>query len=82
MEMKKGNLIIGLMVGVFVFSAHAFGANYTITDLGTINGTTSQAYGINDTGQVVVSQVLQRTIMRLSGTVPMACRILVLLAGK
>jgi len=44
-------LVVGMSILTATFAATSF--SYTVTDLGTLGGSSSQAYGINDTGQVV-----------------------------
>lgn len=44
-------LVLGMSILSATFAATSF--SYTVTDLGTLGGSSSQAYGINDTGQVV-----------------------------
>lgn len=44
-------LVLGMSILTATFAATSF--SYTVTDLGTLGGSSSQAYGINDTGQVV-----------------------------
>lgn len=44
----------GLLLTAFaLYSASALAVPYTITDLGTLGGALSSAFGINDNGQVV-----------------------------
>jgi probable HAF family extracellular repeat protein len=45
--------LIAALSAACIWTAAAHGAAYSITDLGTLGGTTSQARAINDSGQVV-----------------------------
>src|SRR5690348_8094633 len=52
--MKKiSTLFTHLTLGLLLIAGTAFAQMYTITDLGTLGGTISVAYGINASGQVV-----------------------------
>ncbi|MFQ5463688.1 MAG: DUF3466 family protein [Phycisphaerae bacterium] len=55
-ELSKCRLVsiaIGALTLATLGSAKALGDGYTITDLGTLGGSTTFAFGINDSGQVV-----------------------------
>ncbi len=48
------NLLVVFCAMILVFTTtHAIALEYSITDLGTLGGTTSYAYGINNIGQIV-----------------------------
>jgi probable HAF family extracellular repeat protein len=48
-----GAVVIALGLSIFTASSATTSFSYSVTDLGTLGGSFSQAYGINDKGQVV-----------------------------
>lgn len=56
-DTRTRSLAVAILVGAGIPLGPAWGAEYTITNLGTLGGSISSAYGLNDAGTVVGDSV-------------------------